>query len=193
MSEQNNSSGSGFNLTFGDGDGGNASIAAIARQPNFAAPNSGDDDGHGNRYDPDRHSGRRNRDGSWSLKRGRRGTGDSNSGTSRTKNKSKAVPQASIDALTQVLIVVHAGLAGMTKAPELELEKDDAETLSKAAANVMSEFDVTPDPKVTAIVGLVMAAGTVYGPKMYMIRERIKEEREAKKEAAANPTLRAVN
>jgi len=41
----------------------------------------------------------------------------------------------------------------------------------------LAEFNITPDPKVAAIVGLVVAAGTVYGPMAVSIRMRKDAER----------------
>jgi hypothetical protein len=55
--------------------------------------------------------------------------------------------------------------------------------LATASANVLEQFDLKPDPKTQAIIGLVMAAGTVYGPRVYMIQVRRAQE---KSERAAN-------
>lgn len=56
--------------------------------------------------------------------------------------------------------------------------------LAAASANVMEEFDLKPDPKTQAIIGLVIAAGTVYGPRVVMIQMRKASER---REKAAGP------
>lgn len=79
--------------------------------------------------------------------------------------------------MARVLAIVHIGIAGATKTPELALEESEAEALANATANVLSEFDIRPDPKIEAVIGLVMVAGTIYGPRIYNIRERKKEER----------------
>jgi hypothetical protein len=55
--------------------------------------------------------------------------------------------------------------------------------LAAATANVMEEFDLKPDPKTQAIIGLVIAAGTVYGPRMVLIQMRRAQEQ---RERAAN-------
>jgi uncharacterized PurR-regulated membrane protein YhhQ (DUF165 family) len=52
----------------------------------------------------------------------------------------------------------------------------EAEALANATANVLIEFDIQPNPKVQAIVGLVMTAGSIYGPRVYLIRERKKAQ-----------------
>jgi len=76
-----------------------------------------------------------------------------------------------------MLGIVHLGIATATKLPELALDSDDEKTLASAVLNVADQFDIRPDPKVEAILGLIVAAGVVYGPKVVMIRERKKEEK----------------
>ncbi len=129
-------------------------------------------------FDPAIHVGRDsvNADGSYRRKRGRRPGSSSGSG-----NKRAATLSASVDALAGVLSVLHAGIAAATKTPELAIDNDDATTLAKATANVLAEFNIAPDPKVAAVIGLVIAAGSVYGPMGFNIRER--KLREAKEKA----------
>lgn len=52
--------------------------------------------------------------------------------------------------------------------------------LAKASANLLEQFDIAPDPKTQAIIGVVMACGAVYGPRFmaYKIR-KAQEEKEA--------------
>lgn len=52
--------------------------------------------------------------------------------------------------------------------------------LANATANVLEQFDLKPDPKIQAVIGLVMAAGTVYGPRVYMIQARKAQEKREK-------------
>jgi hypothetical protein len=77
-----------------------------------------------------------------------------------------------------MLAIVHIGLAAATKTPELALEEQESEILAKSIANVLDEFDIRPDPKVEAIVGLVTTAGMIYGPRVYLISERKKREKQ---------------
>lgn len=74
-------------------------------------------------------------------------------------------------------MLVHVGLASATKTPELELEDKEADTLAQATARVLEEFDFTPSPKTQAIVGLIVACGTIYGPKAYAVKMRWDEEK----------------
>ncbi len=134
--------------------------------------NSGGDSGE---FDPTIHVGRdkRNADGSFTRKRGRK-----SGGGNATASGKKANNQAGIDALTETFLIVHAGIAALTSVPEIELERDDSERLSKATVNVLNEFDFVPSPKVQAIVGLVTTAGMIYGSKYYIYRQRKIAERD---------------
>lgn len=142
---------------------------------------SGSDDGSGSGsdfvFDPERHIGadRRNADGSYRRKRRRRGSGSSDRGPARQKTRTDY--SASVDALSNTLVIIHAGIASVTKITELNLDKNEGDALAGSLANMLAEFDITPDPKVQAIIGLVVTAGTIYGPRMYLYNERMKKER----------------
>lgn len=169
--------GGAFNLDFGSSSDANRA-SDFAVNPDFGRSDDNHSDGN---FDPSRHAGRdkRNRDGSYRLKRGRKPGSGNNGGTTR---RTSAASAASVEALSRLLVVVHAGFAAATKTPEMNLDEADANALGKATANVLDQFDIRPDPKVEAIVGLVIVAGSVYGPKIYMVRERRKEEKAAKKD-----------
>lgn len=49
--------------------------------------------------------------------------------------------------------------------------------LSRASVNMMEQFDITPDPKTQAVVGLIVAAATVYGPRAVAYRFRKAQEK----------------
>lgn len=94
--------------------------------------------------------------------------------TGRSGSRSKTSSASNIDALTRLLAIVHLGLAAATKAPELELDDSDAKALAAATANVLEQFEIKPDPKIEAIIGLIIVSGSIYGPKLYMMRERMR-------------------
>jgi hypothetical protein len=77
-------------------------------------------------------------------------------------------------------VILHTGIAGISNTPELVIDEDEGRMLAAATANVMEEFDLKPDPKVQAIVGLVVAAGTVYGPRTVLIQMRKAQEKREK-------------
>jgi hypothetical protein len=141
----------------------------------------GDTDANGERFNPAIHSGRDklNADGSYRKKRGRKagsgaGTG---SGSVGSKGSRKADSAASVESLARVLAVLHVGIATATKTPEMVLDDSEASLLANATANVLEQFDIRPDPKIEAIIGLIMAAGSIYGPRMYLISERKKADK----------------
>lgn len=117
-------------------------------------------------------------------KRGRKsggGTGTGNSGSAgNTKQKRSGNNQNlndGIDTLSKTLMIFHMGIASLTDFKGFELEKTESDALAYSVANVMEQFDMTPDPRFTAIAGLVTTAATIYGPRIYLYREDAKEKR----------------
>ena len=171
-----------FNFDDGNADATDSGIV-VAPFLSGSDGSSGDESGDardatGERFNPDIHSGRDklNADGSYRKKRGRKA--GSGSGSSGNQNSRKTNNQASVESLTRVLAILHIGIATATKTPEMALEDKEAELLATATANVLNEFDIRPDPKIEAIIGLIMAAGSIYGPRVYLIAERKKHERD---------------
>lgn len=142
---------------------------------------SGDVDAFGTVFDPATHAGRDrfNANGSFSKKRGRAagGSGGSARPSARSNNPKKADHSASVNALSQTLMIVHAGIASMTKITELEIDNAESDALATSLANVLEHFDIAPDPKVQAIIGLVTTAGMIYGPRFYLYNERLKQSK----------------
>ena len=103
--------------------------------------------------------------------------------TRRGAGSGKSKPNSnSVETLSRILAIVHTGLAAASKTPELELSDKESEALGSATANVLAQFDIAPDPRVEAIVGLVTVAGMIYGPRMYLIRERKSEEKKQREQ-----------
>lgn len=118
-----------------------------------------------------------NKDGSPRKKRGRK-AGSSNSGKTSARN-SQVVN--GVETLAQSLMVVHIGIASLTKFDEFALSEIEANNLSKSVVTVMTEFDIAPDPRIVAVTGLVTTAGMIYGPRLYNFSEhraKIKKEKE---------------
>lgn len=66
----------------------------------------------------------------------------------------------------------------------MAIDKAESDMLASAAANVLAQFDIAPDPKTQAIIGMITACGVVYGPRIVMIRARkAQQKKEAKGEA----------
>jgi hypothetical protein len=136
-------------------------------------------DSRGTEFDARIHSGpdQFNNDGTFAKRRGRkRGSNSGGFGGSGSRAKASNLKDA-VEGLTRTLVVLHVGIAAVSKTPELAIDEDEGRMLAAATANVMEEFDLKPDPKTQAIVGLVIAAGTVYGPRMVAIQMRRLQER----------------
>lgn len=134
---------------------------------------SGDGDGPGN--DDAGNGPQLNRDGSVRKKPGRKpGAGG---GSNRRKTASRPYDlKASVDTLSQILSVLHEGIAVVGKLPEMSLDKSEADLLAKAAVPVLEQFNIQPDPRFAAAFGLIAACGTVYVPRAYLIRARLADE-----------------
>lgn len=126
---------------------------------------------------------KRNRDGTPTRKRGRKPGSNNRSRDPKDKGNLKA----SVDALSNILVIVHAGISGVTNTPELALEKGEGDLLAGAAVPVLDLFDFAPDPRFVAVFGLVMASVQVYGPRAYLIRARLAAEKDAKMKRANRP------
>jgi len=83
----------------------------------------------------------------------------------------------------------HIGVANMAKCPELELSDSESKNLAAATAKVLEQFDMKPDPRITAVVGLITTAGTVYVPRYYLITKRREKERENRRATAPEPAI----
>lgn len=165
----------------GDGGADNSGAGAIAGflGGGNSADGSGDVDSAGERFDGSVHTGERKSDGTWKRKRGRKvGSGNSSS-TSKRQNRTTSDHQASVEYLGRMLGYVHLGFGSAIKAPEIAgISKEENEAIATATVRVLDEFDIRPDPKVEAIVGLIVTAGSVYGPRVAMISMRKRKERD---------------
>lgn len=81
-----------------------------------------------------------------------------------------------------MLAIIHIGIASATKTPELKLEDEEANALAQSTAVVLEEFDIRPDPKIEAVIGLVTTASMIYGPRIYLIGQRRKKEKEERQQ-----------
>ena len=128
-------------------------------------------------FDPDVHVGRdkRNADGSYTRKRGRRAGSGGGRVAAAKKNPS------SVNTIETALVGIHLLLAAATKADELVLEPDESKPLAEAIAELTKHYDIPGlDAKAMAWVGLIMVAGKVYVPRAMLIKARLDEEAEIK-------------
>lgn len=155
------------------GDNGSGAIDPASIDGSGGGNPGGSD---GEQFDPAIHVGpdKRNADGSYTRKRGRKAGSNSNRANPR---KAAADLGTSIEALSKTLVIIHTGIAGVTNIPEIAIDKAEGDMLANATANVLAQFDITPDPKTQAIIGMIMACGAVYGPRVMLYRMRQAQER----------------
>lgn len=109
---------------------------------------------------------------------------------SRNVNRAQTSKEVRSD-LTGLLLSLHLMGAAITKVPELRIDEDEAKILGDAVARVNREFGVElMSPKMSAIVNLAIAAGTVYGPRAVAVHQRLKTEK-AKGKGATDATTAA--
>jgi hypothetical protein len=112
---------------------------------------------------------------------------------SRNGASSKSSTRKEASDLTSLLLSAHFMLAAITKVPELEISQDEAKRLGEAAARVNEVYGGVMLPeKVTVLINLGLAAGTVYGPRILTYSLRMKNEAKEKKAGRGPQTIDAV-
>lgn len=126
-------------------------------------------------------------------KRGRKpgsGSGGTIAGSAKPSARNTKDLAAGLETLSQSLMFVHMGLAAFTDFENWKLKKEESDSLANSIANVMNEFDMTPDPRFAAVAGLITTAGMIYGPRVYLYREFKAEKRKQKR--AENPAANSA-
>jgi hypothetical protein len=77
-------------------------------------------------------------------------------------------------------------MAAAISVPELALADTEAAALAAAVAEVSRHYPMTIDPKTLAWFNLAGCAATIYGPRVYLARSRINQEKAAKKAEGDN-------
>lgn len=164
-----------------DNDGQNGSGADASTVFGTGDGSSNGDDGFSRNPDG---SFRFNKDGSRRRKRGRKAGGTNSGGGERAAN-SGAKSSFSVGGIEALLFSIHTMGAAALKAPELTLSEGEAQQMAIAITNVAKHYPTTiVDPKIVDWGNLLMCLGMAYGPRVYMIRERVKQERQDQRENA---------
>lgn len=132
-------------------------------------------------------------DGTPKLKAGRKPGGN---GKSKSKSKSatgketnsSVIEKPDVNSIAQMLVVIHSIVAMGVNNDVWEIDDKEGELLAKAGTDFASQFNVEIDPKVAASIGLIGAAGKVYGPRFAVLRiERARKKADAKKQREKEP------
>lgn len=82
-------------------------------------------------------------------------------------------------------MLFHTSIAAMTKTPELELEEEEAKAVAESTLTLAAMYDLTPDPKLQAMMNLAIILGTTYGTRVIAIRARKAQEKEETRKGVA--------
>ena len=110
-------------------------------------------------------------------------------GSKNTPGGKQATKEVASD-LTGLLMSAHIMLASLTKVDEFVLDKEEAERLAAAIAKVNAEYGgmVLP-PKAAAWIHLAMAGGSIYGPRLFAYKLRMKNEAMENKQPEQRPQV----
>lgn len=175
-----------FDGTGGDNGGGASGPInpASLTGGNPADSNGGGGTGDDDDFDPAIHAGRdkRNADGSYQRKRGRK-TG--------SKPGSNSAPKGAVNlaGIETILLSMHHMLAAATSTPELMLDEKEGKAMADAIAEVSKHYPMTIDPKTLAWINLASCATMIYGPRAYLIRQRKAQEKNAHKNSGDNVSI----
>lgn len=103
-------------------------------------------------------------------------------GSRAAKAAGKKVP---VDALAQLLMLAHGTIASLTKTPEMEINQNEARMLANPLSELMVLYDITPPPQMLLAMQMIHGCSYVYGPRILMIRSRLKVEAEERRAHAA--------
>lgn len=91
-----------------------------------------------------------------------------------TRNAPKAVQENIAGGVEKVLLSMHAIMAAFTGIEHLALDPTEAKTLSDGIMEVQRHYPIAIDPKTMAWVNLAVIAGSIYIPRVIVIRNESK-------------------
>jgi hypothetical protein len=74
------------------------------------------------------------------------------------------------------MVMFHSAIAAGMDTPELVLSPQEAESLSSSGLTFLAQFDVKPNPKVTAGIIFASNVAAIYGTRFAAIRIRKAQE-----------------
>ncbi len=73
------------------------------------------------------------------------------------------------------LVGVHAILASVTGNPIWQINDNEAAQLAASIEGIAAQYDLEVNPKVAATINFAFVAATIYGPRIYLMREMAKQ------------------
>ena len=106
-----------------------------------------------------------------------RGSSGSRASDIKTKNSNSLNADASLDGFARILTIIHASAATFTKIPEIELDADDAKTITTEIHKTFAMYGVKIDPKLEQVAALIGVASQIYGMKYLTYKLRLANEK----------------
>ena len=85
------------------------------------------------------------------------------------------------------MLSTHMMLAHLTQIAEIQLHPEEARAVAQAASNVMRHYDVRTTQKTMDWGNLLIALGTVYGPRVVVIAANRRQQAKPPPQGPAAP------
>jgi len=73
------------------------------------------------------------------------------------------------------LVGVHAIIASVTGNPIWQINDNEAAQLAASIEGIAAQYDLEVNPKIAATLNFAFVAATIYGPRIYLMREMAKQ------------------
>lgn len=81
-----------------------------------------------------------------------------------------------LQGMEQMLLAMHMMVATATGFPEMAIDAQESHILADALANLADHYKISIAGKPGAVLGLIYAAGTVYGPRAVAVFMKLRKE-----------------
>ena len=114
---------------------------------------------------------------------GNNGGNPTSTGTATSRAKSKKTLVIDRAKFAKQVVGAHAFAAHLFTSQLLLIDDREGELLANSLVDVMEQYDLSINPKISAWVGLLAASAMVYGPRVIMLNKM--KQAEAQQRAAA--------
>lgn len=102
----------------------------------------------------------------------------------RPKSRKKAPGATEVEKMAEKLVIYHAVIATFAKAPELQINMDEAKLLAASGLELAAEFDLEIGGRWAVAASFALTAAGIYLPRVLFMSHRMAQQRAA--EAAQN-------
>lgn len=117
------------------------------------------------------------------------GTGESDAGSSDKRSGGRpsggSKRDRNLQGVEQMLLAIHMMVATATGVPEFAIDQAESHVLADALANLGDHYKINISGKPGAVLGVIYAAGIVYGPRAVALF--VKSRKQAQAAHGGNP------